>query len=332
MNTPAKLPGIGVIVGRFQVHKLTPGHMDLFEDVFARHEQILVFLGTSPIKASRQNPLPFKPRKMMISSAFRPMAGDDNPILKILEIKDVHNEELWSKHLDDAIDKHNPYPATPATLYGSRDGFIPYYKGKFNTVELAARRVVSGSEIRNNIKDEILDSEIWRQAFIAACYDRYPTSYTTVDAVILDRKEQPTQKAILNGLPLGHGIKILLGRKENETAWRMIGGFVDINLDDSCEEAVKRESMEETGLRGVGEPTYIGSAKIDDWRYRNEQDGIMTIIYEINNFVGTPKASDDIAELKWFELDLVLENKVPIVHEHGVIIEKVRKHLQKERK
>ena len=96
---------------------------------------------------------------------------------------------------------------------------------------------------------------------------------------------------------------LALARKKNDPKgkWRFIGGFVDINKDETLEEAVKREVLEETNSLGVGEPIYIGSAKIDDWRYRNEQDGIMTSLFVIPYLFGAPKATDDIDELEWFD-------------------------------
>lgn len=318
MNTQTPKPGIGVIVGRFQVHKLTEGHLDLFKDVFERHEKVLVFLGTSPIKASRNNPLPFKARKLMLHEYF------SKDKLHVLEIKDVHNEVNWSKNLDAMITKYitEKCPGEKVTLYGSRDGFIPYYRGTYPTFELpAVRQNVSGSIVRREIAEgNILSNPDFRQGYIYACFDRYATSYTTVDAVIFDRSDPDN-------------IKILLGHKPNDAVdhWRTVGGFVDINLDSSCEEAVKREGNEETGLR-MGQPIYIGSAKIPDWRYKNEQDGIMSIIFEINDFIGTPKAADDISELKWFLLKDVLDGIVKVVPEHQVILTLIRAHLQRELK
>lgn len=325
MKDQAKKPGIGVVVGRFQVHKLTEGHLDLFNDVFERHEKVLVFLGTSPIKASRNNPLPFKARQLMLHEYF--------PADKLIvqEIKDVNNEVNWSKNLDKMISEYitKHCPGENATLYGSRDGFIPYYRGTYPTIELPARRVnVSGSIVREEIsKGKLLSNADFRQGYIYACFDRYATSYTTVDAVILDRSKQIKDST----LPLGTGIRILLGHKPNDAVdhWRTVGGFVDINLDASCEEAVKREGLEETKLK-MGQPIYIGTARIPYWRYKNEQDGIMSIIFEINDFVGKAKASDDISDLKWFDLDLVLEGKVKAVPEHEVIINLIKAHLQRE--
>jgi len=306
-----KQPGIGVLVGRFQVDILHPGHLDLFNDVLALHEKVLVFLGEAPTKASRHNPLPFKARKLMILEHF--------PNVTVLEIKDVHHEVLWSKTLDAKI--REAYPTGPVTLYGSRDGFIPFYKGQFTTVELEPRQTISGSEIRKAISSEVLSDPKFRQGWISACYDRYPTSYTTVDAAIIHFE----------------GNKILLGRKPNDPSddhgkwlWRFIGGFVDINLDKNLDEACKREVMEETGFIGVGEPIYVGSSKINDWRYKNEQDGIMTTLFIIDKFVGKPKASDDISNLKWYMLDELSEEI--FVPEHKVLFYLLKAHLSREQK
>jgi len=306
MDIVVKKIGIGVIVGRFQVHKLHPGHLDLFNDVLNRHEKVFVFLGESPTKSTRNNPLPFKARKLMILESF--------PQVSVFEIKDVHHEELWSKTLDEKI--REAYPEGPVTFYGSRDGFIPYYRGKFPTVELKARLNVSGSEIRKSISTQVLSDVNFRHGWIAACYDKYPTSYTTVDAAIINESDN----------------SLLLARKINDPdgKWHFIGGFVDINLDKSKEEAVKREAMEETGLKGMGEPLYVGSAKIDDWRYRNEQDGIMTSLFVIRDFVGIPKAADDIAEVKWFDIGKLSEEV--FVPEHVVLYNLLKAYLNRTQK
>ena len=38
---------VGVLVGRFQVHKLHQAHLDLIRYVIERHDRVLIFLGTS---------------------------------------------------------------------------------------------------------------------------------------------------------------------------------------------------------------------------------------------------------------------------------------------
>lgn len=57
---------IGVIVGRFQVNELHPGHLELINDVTARHKRMIVFLGVAPVLVTRNNPLDFITRKEML--------------------------------------------------------------------------------------------------------------------------------------------------------------------------------------------------------------------------------------------------------------------------
>ena len=309
MKTAVKKTDIGVIVGRFQVHELHEGHHDLITSVMQQHDKVIVFLGVSPAKNTKNNPLDFKPRELMIRESY--------PNITIMPIYDVNNDVEWSKKLDEKI--REVFSIGTVTLYGSRDGFIPHYKGNFPTVELEATFKISGSEIRKGLSNSVISHKHYRHGLIAASYDRYPTTFTTVDAAILDDKGN-----------------ILLARKKNDPKdrWRLIGGFVDANQDDNMEEAVKREVMEETNSLGVGEPVYVGSSKIDDWRYRNEQDGIMTTLFIIPYLFGKPEAKDDIDDLKWFGLDAVLEHQKGylIVDEHEVLINLLKAYLNKTQK
>lgn len=308
MDVAIKKTPIGVIVGRFQVHELHEGHKALIESVIQNHDKVLIFLGVSPAKGTKNNPLDFKSREQMLHESY--------PDLSVLPIKDVHNDEEWSKTLDEKI--REVFAIGAVTLYGSRDGFIPHYKGQFPTVELQARFKISGSDIRNSLKDKSVADKNFRHGVIASCFDRYPISFCTVDAAILD----------------GNG-NVLLARKKIDPKgkWRFIGGFVDIKADENMEEAVKREVMEETGSLGVGTPVYVGSARIDDWRYRNEQDGIMTTFFAIDYTFGKPEAKDDIDDLKWFDIKQLIQNDGYIfVEEHKVLYNLLKAHLNKAQK
>jgi len=64
--------------------------------------------------------------------------------------------------------------------------------------------------------------------------------------------------------------------KHAATEWRFLGGFADAS-DENYEAAANRELTEECGSVETGKMQYIGSAKIDDWRYRNEADKIITL-------------------------------------------------------
>jgi bifunctional NMN adenylyltransferase/nudix hydrolase len=126
----------------------------------------------------------------------------------------------------------------------------------------------------------------------------YPTVFPTVDVVIRT-----------NG-------RLLLGRKATQQGFRFVGGFADPALDNSYEEAAIREAKEETGLV-VHSVRYLGSTRIDDPRYRGSEHCIITHLFLAEEWTGEPAASDDIAELKWFDEDALAENN--FVAEHHVL-------------
>ena len=129
---------------------------------------------------------------------------------------------------------------------------------------------------------------------------RYPTVFPTVD-VVIERDG-----------------KLLLGRKASQQKFRFVGGFADPALDNSYEDAAKREAKEETSLI-VSAVRYLGSTRIDDPRYRGTPDCIITHLFFAEEWEGSPVASDDIAELKWFPKKEITPET--FVDEHHVLWE-----------
>jgi bifunctional NMN adenylyltransferase/nudix hydrolase len=114
--------------------------------------------------------------------------------------------------------------------------------------------------------------------------------------------------------------KILLGKKANEDQYRLIGGFADPG-SDSYEADARREVREETGL-SITDPEYIGSYRIDDWRYRGEPDRkIKTLLFVAKVFSGSARAADDIAEVRWFEIDDLHPAADWVIPNHRPLIE-----------
>lgn len=279
---------VGVLVGRFQVSSLTKGHCDLFDSVINRHQKVLCIIGLSAIKATKSNPLDFEARRRMIQELY--------PNIQIFYIKDHPSNDIWSRNLDTLISEHLP-PGVKVTLYGSRDSFISYYKGRFITKELQQESYTSGTKDRTNISFTAGDSEDFRKGVIWATQNQYDTAFCTVDI------------AIINKDVIGGGPQILLGRKENESKYRFIGGFIDPHCgennlgDDVFQSNARREAYEETGHGiEIGNMEYVGSYFVDDWRYRSEKSKIITTLYYSFFLWGRPVPSDDIYELKWFPL------------------------------
>jgi bifunctional NMN adenylyltransferase/nudix hydrolase len=122
--------------------------------------------------------------------------------------------------------------------------------------------------------------------------------------------------------------QVLLGKKHNSTQWRFPGGFSD-PADDNYEAAARRELQEECGDIEINDLQYIGSAKIDDWRYRSEEDKIITLFFKAQWVFGNEKASDDLKELAWFqikELTTMIKNGT-LAKEHHVLVNMLLKNL-----
>jgi len=280
---------IGVIIGRFQINRLHDAHRSLIDSVLEKHSKVILFLGVAKSIGTRKNPLDFASRKVMIEEEY----GDK--ISAILPLMDMKNDMMWSRQVDEKI--REVFSMGSVILYGSRDSFIPYYTGRFNTCELEAADKVSATDVRKEVSNIIEKSEAFRAGVIYSAYSTFPHVYPTVDVAIVKEKTS----------------EVLLGRKPYEEKFRFIGGFTDVE-DENYEMAARRESVEETGLE-IGTPQYLGSARVDDWRYRSNKDrGIITLFFKAPYIYGTPKANDDIAEVKWFSIDDLTEDN--LVGEH----------------
>jgi bifunctional NMN adenylyltransferase/nudix hydrolase len=275
---------VGVIVARFQVAELHEAHKELIDTVIANHAKVLIFLGLSSVRGSIYDPLDFQPRKQMILEAY---PHDKFPNLTIAYVKDNRSDADWSKKLDEQI-KDSLSPADTVVLYGSRNSFLTHYSGKFDTRELQATRHVSGTELRAKIAQAPQSNPQFRAGAIWASYQRHPTVYSTVDVLVFDPEER----------------RVLLARKPLEEQYRIVGGFASPE-DDSFEASALRELDEETGLTvGLEGLRYVGSKKVNDWRYANNpSEKIMTHLYVGLYSQGAPEANDDIAEVRWFDYD-----------------------------
>jgi bifunctional NMN adenylyltransferase/nudix hydrolase len=282
---------IGVIIARFQTPYLHPGHQALIESVQSKHKKVVVVLGVTPVLGSKRNPLDFHTREKMIRKAY--------PDVVVLPLPDHPLDTVWSVNLDSLL--MNTFPGTSFMLYGSRNSFINYYSGRCKVQELPVYGEFSASEIRNSIKEQVMDAMEFRSGIIYAYANTYPKVYPTVDIAVFrnDRTE------------------ILLGKKDNDRKWRLPGGFVD-TTDDGLESAAVRELLEECGAITVTTMQYEGSFRVDDWRYKNETDKIITTLFSADLVSGEPHASDDIAEVKWFRIsdlqEMISSNTTTATH------------------
>lgn len=258
---------VGVIVMRCQVPELTAGHKYIIDTVLKHHKKVILLLGVPIVGNTRLNPMCFATRRAMVQAMY--------PDIVILPLRDQRSNEKWSQILDTII--QIPFGEQRTVLYGSRDSFIPYYSGKTPVIELEPITCPSGTENRNQVSKEILNSYDFRAGQIYATHAQRPITYPTVDVTAYNEKGE-----------------VLLAKKPNEDKYRFIGGFVDRD-DISLEVAAKREFMEESGLCEIDDINYVASRKINDWRYAKTEHGIMSTLFVGKFIFGQPKASDDLA-------------------------------------
>lgn len=272
----------GVIVARFQTPYLHEGHMDLVQKVKEQHDKLIIILGVSPVRSSRKNPYDFYTRETMIKKEFSDIV--------VLPLSDHPSDVEWSQNLDNMLE--SAFPNENFTLYGSRDSFIPYYSGRKPVVELPEHGDYSATELRKKYADKVSNSRDFRAGILYALHNQYKKVYPTVDIAVFRNNKT----------------EILLGRKAISSNWRFVGGFSDPE-DDSYETAALREMKEECGDLEVENLKYEVSAKIPDWRYKNEADQIITLLFSCDFSEGKVQPQDDIKELEWFPVKELINMK-----------------------
>lgn len=265
----------------------------------SKHEHVLVLLGDNNSKGGVINPLPFEARAAMVAQFVNYNANVR--VLRLMDMPDA--DDKWSEQVDSLIERSLVLcEQNEAILYGSRDSFIPHYHGKFPVEEIPAKEGdYSATQLRAAIKEfPNFSSAEFRAGIVWRAMNMYPAVVTTVDVAIFNEDET----------------RVLLGRKPNAKRFRFIGGFSDPK-SPNFEADARREVAEETGVQ-ITDPRYIGSFRIDDPRYRREENKITTMFFRAKRMFGVEKAADDIEAIQWFDLDSL--TKDDIVPEHEILL------------
>lgn len=127
----------GIIIGRFQVPFLHPGHLHLIATSIRECDQTVILLGSRKDIDAR-NPYGIEYRREMIQKIF--------PHIEILPLWDVDgNDQEWSEQVDEIV--QNYYPKHPI-LYYSRDSFKEHYVGRLPLKEVEEVPGYSGTKLR----------------------------------------------------------------------------------------------------------------------------------------------------------------------------------------
>jgi bifunctional NMN adenylyltransferase/nudix hydrolase len=280
---------VAVIVARFQTPYLHDGHREILDYVTKLHPRVLVFLGVTPLKPTKNDPMDFNARRAMIEEAYSN--------IEVLKINDMGDNGKWSRALDREISTAVG-PDQSVVLYGSRDSFIRSYSGRYKTESLKPSRYISATEVRKRIGVTSQKNQSFREGVVWAMQNQFPKCHPTVDMVPIN-------------LSTGD---ILMVRKPEEDKLRFAGGFADPKSSSYEEDAI-RELDEETTLKALS-LEYIGSTIVDDWRYRSQIDKIKTSFFAVTKWTGEPVPSDDLAggECRWINLREIKEEDIVVTH------------------
>lgn len=129
----------------------------------------------------------------------------------------------------------------------------------------------------------------------------YPRAAITADAVILkDTEGQTLVLLIQRASPPFQGM------------WALPGGFLD--MDETLEECVVRETEEETGLKGL-DFIQIGAFSAIDRDPRHRTITVAFLAHASESHL--PKAGSDASNARWFPLN----DLPPLAFDHRKIIE-----------
>lgn len=130
---------------------------------------------------------------------------------------------------------------------------------------------------------------------------QYPRPAVTTDAILISN-----QNTVL---------LIERGREPYKGTWALPGGFID--MDESLEDACRRELEEETGLQvdGLTQLKAYGAVGRDP-RHRT----ISVVFYAFLSDEPLPAAGDDAARAKWFPIGQLPE----LAFDHKLILEEFK--------
>lgn len=141
---------------------------------------------------------------------------------------------------------------------------------------------------------------------------QYPRAALSVDCVLFGK---------------GQGaLKILLIQRAREPfqgRWALPGGFLE--LDETLEQAARRELNEETSLKLEA----LSRVGIYDAVHRDPRERVITVAFmaEVNVAEHNAVANDDASDARWFDLDQLPE----LAFDHAQIVADARAQLAAQR-
>jgi 8-oxo-dGTP diphosphatase len=138
---------------------------------------------------------------------------------------------------------------------------------------------------------------------------RYPRPALTVDCAVLAFEARALSVLLVRR-----------GRAPFEGSWALPGGFV--HIDETLEEAARRELAEETSLDDVYLEELRSFSRVD----RDPRERVISVAFValLRGRSSAVREGSDAADAKWFPVDAV----PPLAFDHGEILEVARERLR----
>lgn len=287
------------------------GHMKLISELFERGKEVIIFLACDRSFVSHKNPLGFEERKKLIDLAIAKTSHHDRTY-SILPLPNQRFNHVWAHVLDTAITTHTQKPnLAPGDvgLFHSRDGFGKHYfsHGRFPVIEVEEIPGVSATKLR----DQVVTHRSITEDFV---YGAVAQQMKNPEAVLMIQTRGVIRDE--NG-----NIGLIKYKSNSEVAYRFPGGYFSALKDDDFESSLERKLNAKLSYSFTrSEFTYIGNARLTDWRHRETGAKIIAMVYEIQ-IKGTIDINENPGGPKLLELVFVPHEKLEtLVDEEEVSI------------
>jgi nicotinamide-nucleotide adenylyltransferase len=115
-----------LFVGRFQ--PLHNGHMAVIEDLFRKHRQVVIVIGSASEQGTEKNPFSARERMEMLSSV---LSARGMGSVRLLPIEDFHDDALWTGAIKKSARFSVAYSRNPWTAECFRRNGVKVLKHRF---------------------------------------------------------------------------------------------------------------------------------------------------------------------------------------------------------
>ena len=129
-----------LFIGRFQpFHK---GHLQVVKDISKKYDDVIIGIGSSQEKFTKENPFSYSARKIMISNTLK-----NNKIknIKIYPIPDLYNDKKWVDYV------RNNLPKFDAVYTGNKWTYECFKKFNFKVKKIRLVRGINSTIIRERM-------------------------------------------------------------------------------------------------------------------------------------------------------------------------------------